>query len=775
MVKSSRYCVICSKENIKKYAKFGFELKKPLYCSKHSKDENGKFLKNVCDVCHKKCIICSKIYINLCDMKRAIYGSGKIRSYCKEHKLKSDENLDKGKICEFEGCRKVVSYGFEKSKMTRCKQHMLDGQKYFRSNICSHTNCNTIASFYTLTNSFKIFFCSYHKPELSILNSKNKLCIVCKEIRATWGKKNGQKLYCAGCSKKFPKQDLIDLNSVFCKKCKLWKVSGEPYLCSYCKSDSISRQKTKEMKVVNFFRDKNICFDHNKSIGKNYGYYKPDLLFQYSTHNIIIEVDENQHQGYNKICERGREHNIYLCFNKPVIFLRFNVDKFSINNIIQKVLFVKRLDKLYERFVYHSKNIPNEELTIEFLFYNDYSELNKNPQYLTSEYLQKYNKNEMNTNIGKKIIKEKLKIININKKTPKNTILKNFINNKICEEKACELLNIRKEEFEIIVKNFRKIDLENSVNLREQLHKMEQLKVVKIDPNNPIFSNEIDKIFLQFVLKEKTRKEILEYDQELKEKYSREELKKIFGCSRISDKIKKFKKALNLEERQNNLIREYVNDNISIKQAVSLSNLSKDRIQVLARKMRNKKLAVHQPKKINNDEGIDINTQLEKGKKYSKKFLIECMINGKITPREIIKNENTKMKLRSVQNWLCNEKKKRNNNISNTKIIKNQNNIEIDQKIKYQSPNIFLKTDKKKKYDSGELPIPPKNPKPSDIPLETLSEICKLKAMNDCGKGGLGRKELMKKFNIRAKDTIRKIIKIRQKKHYDYWLNKFLN
>lgn len=278
--------------------------------------------------------------------------------------------------------------------------------------------------------------------------------------------------------------------------------------------------------------------------------------------------------------------------------------------------------------------------------------------------------------------------------------------------------------------------------------KMEDLKVVKIDPNNPIFSNEIDKIFLQFVLKEKTRKEILEYDEELKKNYSKEELKKIFGCSRTSDKIRKFKKALNLVERQNNLIREYANGNISIEQAFFLSNLSKDRIQVLARKMRetkNKELAAHQPPK---SEEIDINIQLEKGKKYSKKHLIEFMINGKITPREIIQNNNTTMKLRTVQDWLCKEKKKRSPSVNNS--IKN-------------------------KYESGELVIPPKNPKPSDIPIETISEICKLKAMKDCGKGGLGRKQLMEKFNILGKDTIRTITKIRHKKHYDYWFNKFSN
>ncbi len=128
---------------------------------------------------------------------------------------------------------------------------------------------------------------------------------------------------------------------------------------------------TKEMIVVNFLKNNNIEFTHNKSIGIECGNYRPDILIDCNSHFIIIEIDENQHEGYDKNCEMARMNNIYISLGLPTIFLRYNPDAFTQNNIIKKIKKNDRLNILLDRVNYYKQNIITEPIIIEKIFYDN--------------------------------------------------------------------------------------------------------------------------------------------------------------------------------------------------------------------------------------------------------------------------------------------------------------------------------------------------------------------------------------------------------------------
>jgi hypothetical protein len=90
--------------------------------------------------------------------------------------------------------------------------------------------------------------------------------------------------------------------------------------------------REKERAVVDFikqdFGSDGWVFD--KTIDANNG-YRPDALFRMSTHAIVVEVDENQHRGYDAIEEIIRVKKIQEDVGTPVIFIRFNPDKYVDN------------------------------------------------------------------------------------------------------------------------------------------------------------------------------------------------------------------------------------------------------------------------------------------------------------------------------------------------------------------------------------------------------------------------------------------------------------
>jgi hypothetical protein len=74
-------------------------------------------------------------------------------------------------------------------------------------------------------------------------------------------------------------------------------------------------------------------FDKTVATGMDpmlYGSNRPDVLWRFETHWVIVEIDESQHKGKTYSCERRRELELCNCAGGlPVQMIRFNPDAFK--------------------------------------------------------------------------------------------------------------------------------------------------------------------------------------------------------------------------------------------------------------------------------------------------------------------------------------------------------------------------------------------------------------------------------------------------------------
>jgi hypothetical protein len=71
----------------------------------------------------------------------------------------------------------------------------------------------------------------------------------------------------------------------------------------------------------------------DKTISNTCNKRRPDLIKDFKTHILIVEIDENQHKNYNKQCEINRINELFIGFaNRKIIFIRFNPDSYINKN-----------------------------------------------------------------------------------------------------------------------------------------------------------------------------------------------------------------------------------------------------------------------------------------------------------------------------------------------------------------------------------------------------------------------------------------------------------
>ena len=165
----------------------------------------------------------------------------------------------------------------------------------------------------------------------------------------------------------------------YCVRCFIHTFPDEKVSKNYM----IKENNVKEF-LEEYFKDQNII--HNKPIAGGCSKKRPDFFIDLLTHCIIIEVDEDQHPYYT--CENKRMMLLFTDLgDRPIIFIRFNPDGYTINGIkypscfsYHKALGVpiikhkknwnERLNLLKETIIKHIMNIPEKEVTIESLFFN---------------------------------------------------------------------------------------------------------------------------------------------------------------------------------------------------------------------------------------------------------------------------------------------------------------------------------------------------------------------------------------------------------------------
>lgn len=357
-------CEFCNK--LASYALLGH---KAIHCKDHKTEKE-------IDVRHSHCEFCSR---------RPTFGLPNQKAlHCSDHKKEGEIDKNNKLSCHFPDCKKKPSYGVEKP--IHCFEHKDAHETNVKHTKCAM--CDKIASY----GIQKATHCFEHKKEGAIdQHNKNMLCPIegCGK-RATYGKERYKGVHC----KEHAEVGEWDVNNRKCVQCNLFMVARSPWLCSYCNPSS--KKTTKEKTVVDFFHEQKMEFVHNKSIGVVCGNYRPDILFDATTHFVVVEVDEHAHatgdDRYGNICERIRENNIYMALGLPTVFIRYNPDPFQVDGKTSRIKMEKRLQLLLERTKYHLEHVPEKHLRVEFLFYDDYQKKNELFELITAKQLVEFHK-----------------------------------------------------------------------------------------------------------------------------------------------------------------------------------------------------------------------------------------------------------------------------------------------------------------------------------------------------------------------------------------------
>ena len=359
-------------------------------------------MKHLCTECNGSSICThgkNKRYCKDCDGNAfCIHGKQKQRcidcdgnQICIHKKLKFRcAECDGSQLCSHNK-RKECCFDCGGSQMCEHKKLISECKKCGGSKICIH-NCNKFrckdchGSQVCEHNKIRIDCVKCDGSQICIHKKRKNRCVDCDGSQICIHKK--VKTQCAVCDQeKHPEN--------WCKLCKYVIVqqgSYKPYCFNcYCVTfpdAEIKRQfKLKEHhlrdELKKYYDSVILIFD--KRVDNGCSLRRPDVRIECFTHTIIIECDENKHQGYS--CENKRIMELFQDLgNRPIIFLRFNPDSYTdaksgnciagcfnkttnINNSIQRKEWNRRILCLKERIDYHLDNIPTKEVTVEHLFY----------------------------------------------------------------------------------------------------------------------------------------------------------------------------------------------------------------------------------------------------------------------------------------------------------------------------------------------------------------------------------------------------------------------
>jgi hypothetical protein len=401
---------ICDFETCRKFANYGEYYGKPLRCKEHKGD-----FKLVSQLCHE----------GNCKTSSSYNYEGLKSMFCFEHK-KENMILVRGKFCIHNGCKCLPNYNFSKEKLALyCGKHKLDTMVNVTSKKCIHINCDKFPSYNYIDEIIPIY-CYEHKLE-DMIDIKHKKCnIESCNIRPNFNYKGETSpMYClnhklenmidvshklcqfkdclsrATCNYKNEKNKLFcfehkleNMENITDKKCKggfcLGTKANRKYkgYCAFCyqnlfPNDPLTLQircKTKEIAVRDFINLNYEGFQHDKPLWTNNCEcsHRRRIDFRKLIGNTLlcIEVDENQHKGYNGKREEIRYDDLYMLHSGKFIFIRFNPDKFKNEDgkSLNPMLYT-RLPILKEEIEKQIKRIENEDnkelLEIIKLYYDE--------------------------------------------------------------------------------------------------------------------------------------------------------------------------------------------------------------------------------------------------------------------------------------------------------------------------------------------------------------------------------------------------------------------
>jgi hypothetical protein len=285
---------------------------------------------------------------------------------------------------------KKPSFNFPKLAPDYCNTCKKESMVNVNNKQCATDNCLSAPNF-NLPGKKGGIYCSIHAPSGYIdVNHPKCLDPTCSKAPSYNISGNKTPIYCA----EHAKSNMIDVKHPLCKLCNLFYIRPNImenlcyncYIHTYPDKPIARNHLVKEKFIVDFLKQLYPKYDwkYNKFIN-SCAKYRPDLLVDFGTHIVIVEIDEYQHLTENYIeCDNKRILDILSEFARPLVVLRINPDSYKDEKKSYSGIFKKGKDgtlnvnntiwnERSELIASTFKNLvepPNEILTNIKLFFN---------------------------------------------------------------------------------------------------------------------------------------------------------------------------------------------------------------------------------------------------------------------------------------------------------------------------------------------------------------------------------------------------------------------
>ncbi len=310
---------------------------------------------------------------NDCNNVAKYYCKNTLKRYCSTHKTSDMIYKHFRKICKYDGCNRYAYFNIKDSPPLYCSTHKTsdmiskDNVKCIHNkykphckdcksgSICEHdrvrsrcTICGTTS--FCIHNRLKNRCTECQGNDICKHKKRKSRCIKCGG--ASICEHNKERIYCKDC--KGSQICKHNKRYIYCKECdgsylckSEWCTStGNKKYNMYCVFCAINlfpdmpicrNYKTKEKAVNDYilsnFPIEKYSWISDKKIMDGCSQKRPDLLLDLGYQVIIVEIDENQHQNYEEICENKRIMHLSQDINhRPMILIRFNPDCYIKDN-----------------------------------------------------------------------------------------------------------------------------------------------------------------------------------------------------------------------------------------------------------------------------------------------------------------------------------------------------------------------------------------------------------------------------------------------------------
>jgi hypothetical protein len=247
--------------------------------------------------------------------------------FCYTHQRPNDVRVKEGNaVCQHQGCRTTATFaGTKEEKPLFCAKHRPLSFANVRSRLCNFGDCKTIPTYGRLFEPRTR--CFSHKT--AGMFSANRPVCPCGDKQPCWtDQNNNYPLRCEECKIEG------DLNVVEtkCHTCGLMNLIRQGLVdCSDCQEFHTKQpQKQRELLVKAILDEAKLPYKSHDTIPEASCHrYRPDFLFDWGTHIVILEVDEDQHKNYACECEQARMINLFQDQGgMKTLFVRFNPDNY---------------------------------------------------------------------------------------------------------------------------------------------------------------------------------------------------------------------------------------------------------------------------------------------------------------------------------------------------------------------------------------------------------------------------------------------------------------